>query len=630
MLRASAKAKLKMYQEAVADLYESTNILHVDDNPKLVIDSIQAIDMQISLPEFIEHCNKAIEVDPKNGILYTYRGYFKGLNDEPAVEVIKDFNRAIELDEKSSESYAARCIFKQANRQFREGLKDCRKVLELNPDNSKIGGFIRRLEKEASFEEAKEIEENAKRAGYFFTSGRCPEITSLAIDRGNSLWIGTRFSGLYRTTSGKTEHFDASNPPIESMNIDSVFVASDNTTWVISRSQVLSYKDQSWTVHQLPEQPDKPQHPYIWFEGKFAEGKDQKIFLCLNQQGFMVYNGQGKFSAVPEAPQGCQSIFADSNQVIYVISGDLKNYSFDGKSWKVVNDEDARSRYSLTGDSSPVWKRQDTPLELLMELGRFQDFKPLDRGLMDPEFNFWPSMRASRNGDLARIYMGRRVEFLHKGKISEIDRVRGFEKYELEITDMLFDDLENLLISTRFNGVFRLSPPDYDNLEALPNNAEICGERNSDSNLFPWRIRSWQELSEAATELVTWKDLIKDPVRFRGKKVHVVSGGIRRGFEYASLIDEDFQYLGIWPSWSHTRVGDAAEVSGCFEENTTQLYDVFGYLEYGPGFLAGSRFQFMIVECYRHSDYVKDPEMAKVLFRKELMKLGGPQVYYYH
>lgn len=632
ILRASAKAKLKMYAEAVADLYESTNIIHIYDDPKSVIDSIRNVGMQINIAEFVDYCNKAIEVEPNNGMLYTYRGYFRALNNEPAVEVIKDLDKAIELNDKSFESYAARCIFKQANQHFREGLRDCRRVLELNPDNPRINRIIDSLERKAGAEEAEELDNKAKKAGYFFSSWACPEITSLAMDKGNELWIGTRFSGLYRTTSGKTENFDSSNAPIESMNIYSVFVASDNTTWVLSRSQVLSYKDQSWTVHELPEQTDALKGQYTLYEGHFAEGKDRKIFLCLAGQGVLVNDGETQFLTVQEAPRYCQDIFADSNQAIYVIDADRKKYSFDGKSWKVVNDEDAHSRFDLIRNNYPVWKRPETPLRSLMELERFKNVKPLDRSLVDSESNIWPMMRVSRNGDIARIWMGRRIEFLHKGKISEIERVKGFEEHELQITDMVFDDLGNLFISTRFNGVFRLSGPDFDNLEPLGKNTEICGAKNSDSNLFPWRLKPWQELSEAEAELVTWKDLIKDPVRFRGKKVHVVSGGINSSFEYASFTDEDFKDVHTWPSWSHTRVWEAAKVSGCFEDTTRQLYDVFGYLEYGPGFghMNGARFQFMTVECYRHRDYVKDPEMARVKFREELMKSGGPQVYYHH
>jgi tetratricopeptide (TPR) repeat protein len=77
--------------------------------------------------------NRAIELDPKNAIVYYNRGHAKGLKKD-AAGALADYNRAIEVDPRFAEAYFERGTLKGRNKDSAGAIADLDRAIELKPD----------------------------------------------------------------------------------------------------------------------------------------------------------------------------------------------------------------------------------------------------------------------------------------------------------------------------------------------------------------------------------------------------------------------------------------------------------------------------------------------------------------
>jgi tetratricopeptide (TPR) repeat protein len=93
------------------------------------------------LDEAIVEYNKAIEISPKDEVLYRNRGViFRTANKLP--EALADFTKAIELAPKSELGYIERGQLQMMQNQYDAALADYNKAIEVNPNN--VIGYDRR------------------------------------------------------------------------------------------------------------------------------------------------------------------------------------------------------------------------------------------------------------------------------------------------------------------------------------------------------------------------------------------------------------------------------------------------------------------------------------------------------
>lgn len=84
--------------------------------------------------EAIDLLNAAIKEDKNNVDYLLARGDAKYLNGK-GILAIQDFNKVISIDDKNSMAYAYRSAVYVDLKDFKSAIEDCKKALEINPDN---------------------------------------------------------------------------------------------------------------------------------------------------------------------------------------------------------------------------------------------------------------------------------------------------------------------------------------------------------------------------------------------------------------------------------------------------------------------------------------------------------------
>ena len=80
-------------------------------------------------------------------------------------------------------------------------------------------------------------------------SGAGRELTALAFDRDDILWIGSRYGGIYACRQGQFYVCNAYNTPIPDDGIAAICVDQHNTKWFAStRGYVFSFDGERWRV----------------------------------------------------------------------------------------------------------------------------------------------------------------------------------------------------------------------------------------------------------------------------------------------------------------------------------------------------------------------------------------------
>lgn len=82
------------------------------------------------------------------------------------------------------------------------------------------------------------------------------ELTSLAFDRDETLWIGSRYWGIYAYRHGRFFLYNAYTAPIPDEGISAIFVDPNNTKWFGSeRGYLYSFDGKQWQVFTASKVP---------------------------------------------------------------------------------------------------------------------------------------------------------------------------------------------------------------------------------------------------------------------------------------------------------------------------------------------------------------------------------------
>lgn len=82
------------------------------------------------------------------------------------------------------------------------------------------------------------------------------ELTSLASDRDGTLWIGSRYAGIFVYRQGKFFLHNAYNTPIPDDGISAVYVDAKNVKWFGSeRGYLYSFDGKRWQVFAASQEP---------------------------------------------------------------------------------------------------------------------------------------------------------------------------------------------------------------------------------------------------------------------------------------------------------------------------------------------------------------------------------------
>ena len=94
----------------------------------------------------ISDCNKALSMDPHDAIAYANRGMAYNKREEYD-KAIADYTRAIELNPNLADAYLQRGAVYGVKGEYRLTLADWRMYLKFKPDNEKVKGLVRDIEK---------------------------------------------------------------------------------------------------------------------------------------------------------------------------------------------------------------------------------------------------------------------------------------------------------------------------------------------------------------------------------------------------------------------------------------------------------------------------------------------------
>ncbi len=473
------------------------------------------------------------------------------------------------------------------------------------------------------------------------------ELTSLAFDRDETLWIGSRYWGIYAYRHGRFFLYNAYTAPIPDEGISAIFVDPNNTKWFGSeRGYLYSFDGKQWQVFTASKVPRDSIGTIrcirsdgkggVWFTADYGstglfrveKGKIESISPNVKSgaDGREGINGVGSrpFGMVP-------SMDVDRHGHLWVACH-LGFLCFDGQDWTRRGDSQTQqmeiSRLWCDPTSNEIYfvavgvDRTENPFGLPTATTYvFKDGHSRMVTAQMPKSGI-PVLRIERDGRFAGYIAPHGII---AGDRQQVQRYfAGTALGNETAEDIAFDKQKRIWFATRFKGLCCLdngkwttfAPPDRDNFRADP---------------FPrpaWQKTPLQDLVREEPIDADIHTVLKDPRKYADKKLGIV-GTVASSFEYAEMIDSRGERLGMWPEYRM--------LPGAFEprehrkngrKSDSAPEEFLGYLEWGGyfGHLSGWPMQFTIVEVYpTDMEKAKKAEIKKqyLAHRKGELRLAG-------
>ena len=136
LYRAYASEGKGKINSAELDIFIAVSICQKDQ--KIAFDEGLAYMKDKEYDKAIDHFTKILEITPGNAFAYYYRGhayYFQGKDDE----AIRDYDSAIRNNPVYADAYFNRgVVYIEEKGNYQEGIRDCTKVIEINPDDKLV------------------------------------------------------------------------------------------------------------------------------------------------------------------------------------------------------------------------------------------------------------------------------------------------------------------------------------------------------------------------------------------------------------------------------------------------------------------------------------------------------------
>lgn len=448
------------------------------------------------------------------------------------------------------------------------------------------------------------------------------ELTSLAFDRDGTLWIGSRYAGIFVYRQGKFFVHNAYNTPVPDEGISAVYVDAKNVKWFGSeRGYLYSFDGKRWQVFAASQGPRdsigaircirSDGNGSVWFTADYGptglfrveKGKIESISPNVKSgaDGRVGVNGPGSrtFRMTGRVPK----IDVDRHGHLWVACH-LGFLCFNGQDWTRPADSQTQQleigRLWCDPTSDAIYlvavgvDRTENPFGLpTYKTYSFKDGRSQVVTDQMPKSGI-AVLRVERDGRFAG-YIAPHGPIA--GDRQQMQRYfAGTPLGNEAAEDIAFDKQGRVWFATRFKGLCCLdngkwttfAPPERDDLLAHP---------------FPrpaWQKRPLQDLVREEPIDADIHTVLKDPRRYADKKIRIV-GTTASSFEYAEVIDAQGKGLGMWPKhWAAPQTSYRVAKRPGEKTEQNQLEEYLGYLEWGGyfGHMGGARMQFTIVESY--------------------------------
>ncbi len=426
-------------------------------------------------------------------------------------------------------------------------------------------------------------------AGDETAAGFTKELSSATVDASGAVWIGGKFSAIFRYQNEQLIRFDSFSTPIPDSGVTAAFVDRDSIKWFgTTRGYVLRYDDKTWQVMPFAR-------PISDIKA-ICQGPDGTIWIGSRTQGIFKYQNARIENSFPPVDGRFGNLEAmdfdgDGNLWVAIRGGVL---CFDGHEWTTFGRElpgnDAIWALAWDKHSKAVYCGNMTGL-YRYENGNWSLFANRQSGMNDNH------VRWIRTNGMGQIWVGHGQA---QSGVSRFDGtswtgfVPGSPENSDEITDVAFSSNGRTWFPGRRHGL-RM----YDGQTWF----EFPMQSDRNDPRFVWRRRQLRDLMKEEATTVELAAVLTDPFEYRGKKIRFV-GRIKSGFELSELLGRDGQRFGIWPAVHHELARFRMTTANGGELPSDQLIEFSGYLESGGyyGHMGNAPHQFFIVEMYPHGD----------------------------
>ena len=449
------------------------------------------------------------------------------------------------------------------------------------------------------------------------------ELTALAFDRDDALWIGSRYWGILAFRKGKFELFDAYNTPIPDNGITAIYVDKNNTKWFGSDGgHLYSFDNARWQVFSAGTDPRFSAGRVVSIHG---DAKGAILFATSESGFFQLADGKvQRIGAFPKAgpadravrggvgarhgPGAVRPVWSGGaagrdfdRQGRPWLAGRYALARFDGEAWIPLGGE-TKPRFSLSG----LWcnPNNDNVYVAAADLPR------LDNGRL--QFTTTTDLYRFSNGEYHKVEGASGPERINVVRFAPDGRVAvgffnpggavvgdgsHFRHYAAttpleneSVADIAFDKQGRIWFAGRRSGLQCL---DGQKWKSYAPASRGPGPRLS------WQRARPQDLVNQEPSDTDIHEVLKDPHKFLNKKIRIV-GRIASSFEYAEMVDSHGEKLGIWPGGFNSKLGEFIESAGLKKElgSNDQPREFLGYLESGGhfGHMGGWSKEFTIVE----------------------------------
>ena len=440
-------------------------------------------------------------------------------------------------------------------------------------------------------------------------------IQSLSIDKDGVLWVGFWDKGINSFYNNQFKVYDRYNTPLPSNGISVVFTDRSNRKWFGTLAgHIVRYDGKEWKLLPTPTLNTTDVRIYLDIPVEnILEGKDGRIWvlkrLWIIGDALLVafpYNESDQLE-VGETIVGYDNLMAnltgdDAWKKIPIPADTLPDtdisiqrvlsYAFDvpNERFYFTTLEDLNVFEKAKFKASYNYRKENSSLRIHKRIWLIST---------DRKENIWVG------GESPGVSKFDGKAWLHYNKDTPLENKK--------VQAITFDSDNRAWIGVRGVGLVMY---DGTNWKTYP----VLGK---DSRIW-WREKSLLDLmNEKTTEIDVHSFLnesMKNPFDIRGKKIKIV-GHIESGFEYADIVDENGNKLGIWPDLN-TQLWDAIVKIGLDQQiKPSKDVEYVGYLELGGsyGHVGSWANQFYIVEMYPANISKEEKDKMKNQIREYLM-----------
>lgn len=406
--------------------------------------------------------------------------------------------------------------------------------------------------------------------------GLLGDISALAIDKNNLLWIGLRYGGIAVLENNHFRVFDRYNTNIPDARITAIFVDNNNVKWFGTiGGYVYTFDDREWRIMPTP--------PLDWI---IRIGQTDKLFVASRRDLWSYSDSRADtFTLLSHFDQ-------DRNRFSYFRDFyPVPNIS--PQEWEALNDIEFNPRTGLLYMATRTGLREYRGSQLL------NVYTPSNSGLRKPSCN---QLFLDSTGylwiDYGSEFCGiTKYDGEHWTHFNE-----GTPLFHRRTTDLVSTEDGRVWFAVFSDGLMMFDGDTWTSYPPIRNDPRIF-----------WRAKPLAELFNDETIRPDIHQVLANPLPYRGKKISII-GRIRSGFEYSDIIDGNGEPLHTWVSfvpplqevlretWMDTIIyGAYPRGRGTYWSSyTSNLVELVGYLEFSGsyGHMGGAPFQFDITEVY--------------------------------